>query len=796
MSETTVQVSVTRLADLVCRQGDLDRGSVQGPSAQEGQRAHQRVQKQFGAEAESEVHLSHLCQIGSCSIRLTGRLDLLQTEARRVIEIKSTLVPADRLPESRIAHYWSQAMLYGWLVAETLSAEAPVDEEEAFHVELLLINLRDGQITRKSREYSKSDLTCHATEALSVYVQWLDQVERVQQALRESAVSLPFPYGDFRAGQRDMSAAIYRVARDQGTLMCEAPTGIGKTLSSLFAGVRALGEAHVDQLVYLTAKVSGQQGAMTTLQSLQQAGLSLFAMPVRARSECCFCMNGEVVLEEGQPCPLTVGFHDRLSEARVELLDAGVLDGGSFDAIARRHRLCPSALAQHMLPWAIVVVCDYNYVFDPMVRLSQWLEGERRILLLVDEAHNLVDRGREMYSATIDRLSCTDLAHVCKPTQPGLARRLETLASRLSELGRSCEDRAEPLREPPGKVLQAMAKVIESMQEGRQEAEEVISGVRLAEIPDEQVAQWLNKLLRFSVVGELFDNAHRVLVDSSRIGRRRQVVVRLRCLDAASALSQQYEHFHAVALFSATLYPSVFFRDALGLPTLTPHMRIASPFLPEQMLLCHAGWIDTRYRQRDQSLASLVDVVRRLALSREGNHLVFLPSYQYLMQLHEAFCRACPDIETWIQERGSQAESRRALLARLESPGLRVGFAIMGGVFGEGIDYVGDLLIGLVVVGTGLPPSSEERELIAEGYRQRGLEGYDFAYRFPGFTRVLQTTGRLIRTEQDRGVVLLVDQRFVQPDYRSLYPPHWALERFNDAQTLSDRVDAFWTAIP
>jgi len=640
--------------------------------------------------------------------------------------------------------------------------------------------------------YSAYDLRCHAKEALSVYLRWIEQVESCRALLFGTAETLAFPHGHFRAGQRDMSALIFRAARDRGIVMCEAPTGIGKTLGSLFAAVKALGQELVSQVVYLSAKTSGQSGAYVALESMQQSGLKISALFLRARAQSCFCLRGEACLDDNGRCSMTMGFHDRVAGALDELIGAGLVSAEVLDDIARRHQLCPSALAQQLLPWASVVVCDYNYVFDPVVRLGSLCDRVEATLVLADESHNLVERGRDMYSASMDRIACLDFSTQVQSLQPLLAKRLKSLANRLSELGSSQLALSEPLVELPQPLFRAVNKVMESLQDTGEFDHGFSGGGGLAEKTTDDIAQWRMRLWRFRVIAELYGDTHRTLIESSHVGRRRQVVVNLRCLDAASAIGKQCKRFHSMALFSASLHPLWFYRESFGLQESTPCLSVPSPFAQDQMLLCHARWIDTRYRQRAASLPQLVEVVHRLVCTREGNYLVFLPSYQYLVQVHEAFKAAYPDIETWAQERGQQSDVRNALLERLKVPGLRVGFAIMGGVFGEGIDYVGNLLIGLVVVGTGLPPNNVERELIANIYDSRGHNGHDYAYRYPGFTRVLQTTGRLIRTESDKGVVLLVDQRFSTLAYRNLYPKHWVLESINCVASLGSRIESFW----
>jgi Rad3-related DNA helicase len=302
-------------------------------------------------------------------------------------------------------------------------------------------------------------------------------------------------------------------------------------------------------------------------------------------------------------------------------------------------------------------------------------------------------------------------------------------------------------------------------------------------------------LCRYVVVNELYGDYHRCITSRDRTGQRRQVSIDLYCLDASLALSRQYRHFKSVIVFSASLRPCVFYRDALGLPESTRKLQLASPFDPARVDYSIVDWIDTRYRQRESSLPALVDLIYQACALKEGKYLVFFPSYAYLDKACTAFCSAHPDVDVWKQSSDMSRQQQQAVLACLDETGHRIGFAILGGIFGEGIDYAGDRLIGVIVVSPGLPSLDRQTQLVADHYRQQGHDGYDFAYRFPGFTRVLQTVGRLIRTESDGGMVLLVDDRFRLTTYKTLYPSHWKVGQPSDQTALLNCLKTFWTSL-
>lgn len=782
--EDAHSVSVTLLAAFSCRSGDLFPEGVAGPTARQGIRAHQKVQREAREKSkhqdspiESEVSLSSRFTLRQQTIILGGRLDLLDRQRSRLSEIKTTLVPAEHLPAAQLQLQWAQLYLYGHLYL-TLS-EAGLDGLE---LELIHVNIRSGVRESQCRQVDRQTLETHAVQALTIYVDWLQRIADRRQRLRHSASLMKFPHADFRDGQRDMSVAIYRTARDGGTLMCEAPTGIGKTVSALFPGMKSLAEGNVSRIAYLTAKVAGRRSAMQSLENMQSAGLVVSAVQIRARQSTCFCSNGRCEKDEAGKCPMTVGFFDRLPAARDELLDCGIMNDQLLDEIAWQHQLCPFELALQMLPWVHVVIADYNYVFDPLVRLQHFSEDRRDTLLLIDEAHNLLDRSRSMYSAQLNRLQCLEQAALCRQHHPLVAHSLDRLAADMLQHVREqvSETQLGDVVNPA--ISRRAGDVIETM---------VASQGQIPGLPD-SCNELFKSLCRYTVINDLFGEHHRVITQTHKDGRRKQVDVTLFCQDASAALQKQYRQFGAVVVFSATLRPAAFYRDALGLPESTTRLQLTSPFDPGRVLHCVVDWIDTRYRHRQASLPALLELIHQLGAKKPGNYMVFLPSHAYLNQVHMAYVSRYPQEETWKQDAEHARDQQSQILAHLEQPGHRIGFAIQGGIYGEGIDYVGDRLIGVIVVSPGLPGLDTQTQLISDHYQQQGHDGFDFACRYPGFTRVLQTVGRLIRDEKDSGVVVLVDGRFRSVFYRELYPDHWQLEMPATSDILFERVERFW----
>lgn len=780
MKKNRLRVSVTSLAEFACRVGDLELSGSIGPTALEGMRAHKKIQ--LHREVESECKLSLEINIEDVLVSLSGRVDLLDENQHRISEIKTTLVPAARLSESKIALQWSQLKLYGFCYCVNRESEGESVPTQGIELELIHANIRAGTEESQVVQMTFAELTAFAHDALVRYVCWNKIVWQAQARTKSSAAAMSFPFQPYRNGQRDMAAAVFRSARDGETLLCEAPTGTGKTLSSLFPVVKALGEGYIKHAVYLTAKTSGRQSAMQAVQTLELAGLQTTSVMLRSKAPTCFCSNGRCERDDKNVCPMTIGFFDRLPAAREEAIAGGVLDGAQLDEIAWQHQLCPFELALQMLPWVSLSIADFNYVFDPLVRIGRFNESRADTALLIDEAHNLVDRARSMHSGHLSRRDLVEAGKLVESSHPVLASRIKSLCSglvRFSKRQRSpecvSEDVPQTLVKQAGAIIEAFTDALDS---GPAMPESLFDTFKMA--------------CRFVAISEIFGEQHKVITFQETVKRNREINVTLKCLDAATYLKPQYKIFRSTVVFSATLRPAPFYRDALGMVAETQQLVIGSPFSADQVKHCIVRYVNTRYKHRSASTPDLIDILHTLVESKPGNYMVFFPSYAYLQHVHSLFTKKYTNIETWQQERQADVEQRARLLDQLEHSGTRLGFAILGGVFGEGIDYVGDKLIGVALVGVGLPGIGIEQDLIADCYRDQGLDGFDYAYRYPGFTKVLQTAGRVIRTESDRGVVFLIDDRFDQPFYRGLYPPHWQLEFANSLTEVEQSLADFW----
>ncbi len=789
MTDKCFKISVKKLVDFACRSGDLVHSGPAGPTAAEGQRIHRELQQHRSATEQAEVKVSTTIEHDGYQLQVSGRVDLTDDsgDTPTIGEIKSCYVPVDKIPMATRELHWAQLKIYGYCLLQKIN-DTNLSTPD-ISLRLIWANLIANQTTVEAQKFTLEELTRFTRRAAICYLNWIKVIDAHRRQLEDTARKLEFPHGSFRAGQREMAAGVYVCARDKKTLLCEAPTGIGKTVSALFPSIKAVGEKHIDNIVYLTAKTSGRATARASLAQLQGAGLHLSAITITAKKTTCHCSNGTCERNDDGRCPLTIGFFDRLPQARQALMSVGVITPEHIDAAAHEYSLCPFELTLQMLPWVTVVICDFNYVFDPLVRLSHFNDHANRYMLLIDEAHNLIDRARSMYSARLDREQIKRaIDDVGDPSAP-LAKQLAGVNNAINRW--SGKNKAPESEESgtPETITKAVSKCTDAMQ----------ALVENNTPMTEAIADVARELYRYLVIEDLFGDQHRTLTTRTRKNSKTRkkasysVVVKLQCLNATHRLKQSIRQFRSTVAFSATLRPQQFFRTSLGLPDNSYCLALPSPFDRNRQASLLCDWVDTRYVARDNAVAPIVDIAHQVYQARRGNYQIFFSSYAFMYQVYEAFIKKHPTIPTVMQLRASNDRERQIFLDQFDSNNATLGFAILGGIFGEGVDYAGDKLIGTIIVGTGLASINLEQKLIEQDFKNHNLNGFDYASRYPGFTRVLQTAGRVIRSETDKGVIVLIDKRFDDPFYHNLFPDHWNLQRCPTTHALNEQLQQFWS---
>ena len=763
-----MKIGVRRLVEFCCISGDLGGMNHSGINAIQGQQIHQLIQHKYADKAQAEVSIKAQLEVDGTEVELGGRIDLLfeQETPPRIEEIK-TVVSTSRADDHSV--HWAQLKCYGALYAEQ-------QQLDAVCLSLNQVNLFTEKEKRQRETLERDELTSFLHDLIQRYLTWHLQVQAMQAETRRTAELLEFPHDNFRKQQRFFAAEVYRSIRDGGQLMVEAPTGSGKTISTLFPAIKAMGDDYCEQIVYLSAKVSGQQQALGALRRMIARGLSLSYAVIQAKSRSCPCFSGEECINDDGQCTRCLGFFDRLPEAREQLLQLRQLDVEQIQATAEAFQLCPFELTLQMIPWVDVVICDFNYVFDPLVQLGWFTDDSIRKVLLIDELHNLVDRARGMYSARLNQGQLKLSLQADNGRQ--VNRVLRSLQQELSEELQQLDSDEAVSETLPQQLLDASYQVSEKI------AAQIFSDKRTPAV----TLDMLKEIIRFQRIAQLYQQHHRSLA----VNRRGEREIKLLCLNAFDYLRQCYPLFSSICGFSATLAPSQYFRDALGFSADSRQLQLQSPFPVDNLKVCIGSYADTRYQYREQSIDVICTTIAATYESQPGNYLVFFSSYVFLQQVLERFELQHPDIQTVQQQRSLNEQEHAEFLSLFFEHSNQVGFVILGGRFAEGIDYQGEALIGAIVVGVGLPQLSTEQKLIEADFAGLQLDGFDYAFRYPGLIRVMQSAGRVIRSETDRGVLVLLDRRFTQPGYRQPLPAFWQSEVCNSPESLEKSLQTFW----
>ncbi len=770
------RIAVRTLVEVVLRTGDLDRRFTAPGRLLDGMRAHRMLQEQRPEGFRAEVPVSLEVERPGMVLVVSGRIDgVHETEAGVVVEeIKSTTRDLRAVATAPDPCHWGQVKAYAFLLATTRQLPAVT-------VRLTYYHLDSGKTVTLDELLTDQALGAFFQDLIDRYLAWAATLSRWRR-IRDAAIgSLDFPFPTYRHGQRDMAVAVYRTIRDGRQAIIQASTGIGKTMAALFPAVKHIGQGQIDRIFFLTARNTGQAAAIKALDLLQQQSLRLKRVCLTAKDRICFCPDAGC---NPEMCEYARGHFDRLPAARENAFACDDWYRGVVETLARSHRVCPFELSLELSRWADCIIGDYNYAFDPRVYLRRFFDEEGgAYAFLVDEAHNLVERSREMFSAHLSKSAFLDLRRAIRSDLPDLYR----VAGRINTWMRKTANQtaAEGGFWAERRLPDGLAPLLREF-------------VGLSErwLAKNQAAPYRDQLLDryFAVSGFLrvwdaFDDSYVTF----RRAAGKELLITLFCLDPSPQLKAALRRARSAVFFSATMTPADYFQQILGCESTVTKLALASPFPYDHFKVVIAGGVSTYYTQRQRSLNQVVALIRACVRVKSGNYLCFFPSFDYMAMAVDRLRATAWDVRMLVQEREMDSAQRARFLNHFEDSqhdGL-VGFAVMGGIFGEGIDLVGERLCGAVIVGVGLPAICPERDLIRDYFDGRGA-GFDFAYRFPGFNRVLQAAGRVIRTEDDRGVLMLIDQRFEFTGYQGLLPPHWQPVIVRSARQLEIQLQRFW----
>lgn len=780
----TVALPVRQLVEYVFLSGSIDSRLQSMDSLQEGTKAHQRVQETYGEGDRKEVYLSAEIECDGMLFAVDGRCDgLLATEWMPTIdEIKSTRADLSLL-EDRPVH-WAQALFYAYMYAR--------DEGlPAMGIQLTYVHKDTGETKRFRREASFGELEEQIKHILRQYAPYAKLKQRHEAERDTSIASLAFPFDNYRAGQRKLAGAVYKTIEEGVSLYAKAPTGIGKTISTTYPAIKAMGKGMLKRLYYLTARTTTRAAAEDALKHMQKRGLHIHSVTITAKDKICF--QDEVRCDK-EHCPFADGYYDRINGAILDMLEnETIMSRATIEQYARKHTVCPFEMSLDAAYASDTVICDYNYVFDPRIAFKrQYAEGKKATALLVDEAHNLVDRARDIFSAELTRWPFQTLQREQKGKHRGLYEASKAINDYFVALRKTIEDN----KDKPVVSNMLPDELVKHAERFAQAAEQVLDGGFYAQASgsldpgassfggngggsgaggdgDNTLLDAYFAVSQFLRTAKLYDERFATFAEVTRLDMR----VKLFCMDPSELLKEQAKGYRSHVYFSATLTPVRYYMDMLGASDQDYTLALPSPFESERLQV-DVRPISTRYQDRNESYGPIAKLIADTIAKRKGNYFVFFPSYAYMKDVYDAYTKqegSESGAVIKLQRTDMSEEERDAFLADFRPEGERtlVGFAVLGGVFSEGVDLPGDRLIGVIVVGVGLPQLGLERNLLRDFFSREGKSGYDYAYVIPGMNKVLQAGGRLIRTETDSGTITLVDDRYLQSSYRRLLPEEW-----------------------
>ena len=779
MGKPIVRISVRNLVEFILRNGDLVSGS--GTSDKEamlkGSRLHRKIQKQMGSHYQPEVSLKKDTEYDDLILRVEGRADgiFLQDEQFCIDEIKGVYKKLELMEEPVLVHR-AQALCYAWIYLDA-------HDLEKIDIQMTYAHL-DTEVIKRFREtLTRAELKQWYEELTDSYHKWLAYQIEWRKKRNESMENLEFPFA-YRKGQRKMVSGIYHAISKKEQIFIQAPTGVGKTMSAVFPAVRAIGQGMAETVFYLTARTITRTVAQDAFEILRDRGLLFKVITITAKEKLCFCDKPEC---DPEKCPYAKGHYDRINDAVYELWTTEQsFDRETLLRHAQKWQVCPFEMSLDLAIWMDGVICDYNYVFDPNVCLKRFF-GENvsgNYLFLIDEAHNLVDRGREMYSASICLNDVIETRKFVKPYSQKLWKKLGKVKKQMEELRQNCgewkvQENAGVL---PISLLSVQGELDQFLEESP--AQEVVDGI----------LDFYFEVRDFLNISELVDDNYVVYTAFDENGR---FYMKLFCVNPAENLQKCLDKGNSTVFFSATLLPLQYYRKMLSTRSENFGMYVESPFEQKKRCLMICRDVSSKYTRRGyEEYRKIAEYIARMSWQKKGNYMVFFPSYRLMEDVYQVYQDEFS--VSWVRcisQHASMTElEREEFLEEFtkETEETLVGFCVMGGIFSEGIDLIGDRLIGAAVVGTGLPQVNCEREILKGYYDEKGEQGFDYAYRYPGMNKVLQAAGRVIRTKEDTGAILLMDERFLNRDYRNLFPREW-----NDACTctlgnVEKHLQAFW----
>lgn len=794
MAANVIKMSVRDLVEFILRSGDIDNrrtDSMTKNAMAEGSRIHRKIQNRMGANYRAEVPLKLSMEYTDYEIHLEGRADGIISEEDTIIidEIKSMYADVNRLKEPVPVHL-AQAMCYAYIYCRQ-------EGLKEIDVQLTYCNIETEAVRRFREPHSYEDLEVWFESVISQYLVWAEFITKERKLRQESIVNLEFPF-EYRAGQRNIVVSAYKAMKRKSNMFIQAPTGVGKTISTIFPAVRAVGEEAADKIFYLTAKTITRTVAEEAFRTLRKGGLHFKTVTITAKDKICSCEKTEC---NPLACPRAKGHYDRINAAVFDVISSeSDINREVIERYAEQYNVCPFEMSLDISNFMDGIICDYNYVFDPYVCLKRYFsEGiQGNYIFLVDEAHNLVERAREMYSAVLvkeDFLACKKLIKDKSKSKflsgsPALEKALEKCNREMLALKRECIGTEENFTYT---VIPDTEELVLALLRLQSAMEKFLDDNREFEHRSE-VMDFYFIIRNYLDMYELIDENYVVYTDFRESG---EFFVKLFCVNPSGNVSECMRRGRSTIFFSATLLPVNYYKELLSGNTEDYAIYIDSPFDPGKRLLAVAKDVSSKYSRRGrEEYLRMLHYIEEVAGGCKGNYMVFFPSYQLMNDVYSlAYEQGITEIyDVVCQDNNMNEQAREEFLAgfRADNPKTMLGFCVLGGIFSEGIDLKNERLIGSIIIGTGLPQVCSEREILKKYYDKHGKSGFDYAYRYPGMNKVLQAAGRVIRTDEDYGVIALLDQRFLERSYRMLFPREWTDFGVADVYNVGGMIERFW----
>lgn len=771
------KVSVRELVAFVHNEESIDNRKQSNHTALEGSKIHRKLQQSMDENYQSEVSLKTVYQGKQFDIQLEGRCDGIWQKENQIIidEIKTGEHTFEQLEDATLQLFMAQAKIYAYIYALQEKLEEVV-------VMVRYFCTQDEKIDEYQNQYSFDELNNYYQETMKEYEKWLIFLDKYRQNRQKKLQALQFPYNNYRKGQRELSIAVYRTLSQEKCLFMEAPTGTGKTLSTLFPALKAMGEYNQGRIFYLTAKTITRQVALDTMKLFEEQQSEIKTIEISAKEKICFMNECKC---NPDYCPFAKNYYQKQKLAIWDLLNNGhFYSREQISEVAKKYECCPFELSLDLSLYSDVIVCDYNYLFDPQVYLKRFFELEETdSYFLVDEGHNLISRAREMYSKALSLQLIKDFKKLLPKHHRKHHKILQQFIEYCEESRKLLKDRDYLFqKELPDKLIDLGYRWSEYFRDF------------LLELKDE-IPTWLQNLyfdlMSFLKISEYYDDHFSFLVELVN----HELQFKIFCLDPAHFIKQKLDFGKGSVLFSATLSPVQYYQNLLVGHTDDLTFRQSSPFNQNQFQVLVADYLPMTYKYRSQVVDSLCELIKKATDIKAGNYFCFFPSFSYMEEVYQRYIQLYPEAEVLIQSRELKDVEKEAFLANFQAQNEQVvlGFCVLGGVFSEGIDLKKNRLIGSIIVSVGLPQISKEQEELKRYFDEKNQQGFYYIYQLPGFNKMMQAAGRVIRTEEDRGVILLIDQRFSRKDYMQLYPSHWSKGVVvHDLSSMLNQLKQFW----